>query len=90
MEIKIANHILTDLAQEALEMREEGRDRVDQEAYVREQLTSVYDDRIWELVDSEENEELDDPFTFEDIVYELTDDIMSRVEYYEDNIRQAE
>jgi hypothetical protein len=26
MEIKIANHILTDLAQEALEMREEGRD----------------------------------------------------------------
>jgi hypothetical protein len=90
MEIKIANHILTDLAQEALEMREEGRDRVDQEAYVRDQLTSVYDDRIWELVDSEENEELDDPFTFEDIVYELTDDIMSRVEYYEDNIRQAE
>jgi hypothetical protein len=90
MEIKIANHILTDLAQEALEMREEGRDRVDQEAYIREQLTSVYDDRIWELVDSEENEELDDPFTFEDIVYELTDDIMSRVEYYEDNIRQAE
>jgi hypothetical protein len=90
MEIKIANHILTDLAQEALEMREEGRDRVDQEAYIRDQLTSVYDDRIWELVDSEENEELDDPFTFEDIVYELTDDIMSRVEYYEDNIRQAE
>lgn len=90
MEIKIANHILTDLAQEALEMREEGRDTVDQEAYVREQLTNVYDDRIWELVDSEENEELDDPYTFDDIVYELTDDIMSRVEYYEDNIRQAE
>jgi hypothetical protein len=90
MEIKIANHILTDLAQEALEMREEGRDTVDQEAYVREQLTNVYDDRIWELVDSEENEELDDPYTFEDIVYELTDDIMSRVEYYEENIRQAE
>jgi hypothetical protein len=90
MEIKIANHILTDLAQEALEMREEGRDTVDQEAYVREQLTSVYDDRIWELVDSEENEELDEPYTFEDIVYELTDDIMSRVEYYEENIRQAE
>jgi hypothetical protein len=89
MEIKIANHILTDLAQEALEMREEGRDTVDQEAYVREQLTSVYDDRIWELVDSEENEELEDPYTFDDIVYELTDDIMSRVEYYEENIRQA-
>jgi hypothetical protein len=89
MEIKIANHILTDLAQEALEMREEGRDTVDQEAYVREQLTNVYDDRIWELVDSEENEELDDPYTFDDIVYELTDDIMSRVEYYEENIRQA-
>jgi hypothetical protein len=89
MEIKIANHILTDLAQEALEMREEGRDTVDQEAYVREQLTNVYDDRIWELVDSEENEELEDPFTFDDIVYELTDDIMSRVEYYEENIRQA-
>jgi hypothetical protein len=90
MEIKIANHILTDLAQEALEMREEGRDTVDQEAYVREQLTNVYDDRIWELVDSEENEELEDPYTFDDIVYELTDDIMSRVEYYEENIRQAE
>lgn len=89
MEIKIANHILTDLAQEALEMREEGRDTVDQEAYVREQLTNVYDDRIWELVDSEENEELDDPYTFDDIVYELTDDIMSRVEYYEENTRQA-
>jgi hypothetical protein len=89
MEIKIANHILTDLAQEALEMREEGRDTVDQEAYVREQLTNVYDDRIWELVDSEENEELEDPYTFDDIVYELTDDIMSRVEYYEENIRQA-
>ncbi|MNP52797.1 hypothetical protein D3C76_1472120 [compost metagenome] len=85
MEITLPTHILTDLAQEALEMREEGRDSVDQEAYVREQLTSVYDDRIWEMVDSEENEELNDPYTFDEVVYELTDDIMSRVDYYESN-----
>lgn len=85
MEIKIASYILTDLAQEALDMREEGYDTIDQEAYVREQLTSVYDDHVWELVDSEENEELSDPYTFEEVVYELTDDIMSRVEYYQSN-----
>lgn len=90
MEIKIASHVTTDLAQETLEMREAGRDTVDQEAYVRGQLTSVYDDHIHQLVDSEENQELADPYTFEEIVYELLDEIMTKVDYYENNIRQGQ
>jgi hypothetical protein len=89
MEIQVKEYVLTDLAQEVLELRDAGHDTVEQEAYVRNQLTSVYDDHVYALVDSEENEELDDPYTFEEIVYELIDDIMTRADYY-DNNRHAE
>jgi len=87
MEITLPAHIITDIAQEALELMEhEGYDTIDTESWVRNQLRGVYDDRIWEMVESEENTlELD----FDDILNDLTDDVMSKVEYYRDNIRQG-
>jgi hypothetical protein len=74
----IAEYVITELAMEVMEMKDSGRDTTDQEAYVREQLTSVYDDHIWEAVEEHELE-------FEDVVYDLLDEVMMKAEYYDNN-----
>jgi hypothetical protein len=84
MEITLKNSIMIDLSQQYCELLEEGNSNEQAYDIIKEITRNEYDGEIWELVDDEENTlDLD----FDDILYDLMDDIKSRGNYYFENIQ---
>jgi hypothetical protein len=84
MEITLKNSIMVDLGQEFCELLQEGYSNEQANDIMREKLRNEYDGEIWELVENEENTlDLD----FDDILFDLMDDIDSRGNYYFENIQ---
>jgi hypothetical protein len=63
---------IAELAIDLMDLRDETPDRLEAYSIMKERVREVYEDKIWEAVDSEENGlDLD----FDDILSDLMDDI---------------
>jgi hypothetical protein len=84
MELK--RHIMTDLGQEYCELLEGHELNENVREIMTEKIRNSYDGEIWELVDSEENE---DEFDFDDILYEIMIEVEALGNYYYENNQEA-
>jgi hypothetical protein len=85
MELK--RHIMVDLGQEYCELLEAGELNENVLEIMKEQIRNDYDGDIWEMVDSEENE---DDLEFDDILYEIVTEVESLGNYYYENNQKGE
>lgn len=86
MELELKRHIMVDLGQEYCEELEAGELNENVYAIMKEKVRNEYDSEIWEMVDSEENE---DEFEFDDILYEIMVEVESLGNYYFENNQEA-
>ena len=86
MEYTLATHIMVDLGQDYCEMLQEGELREHAESMIRERVINNFDGEIWELVEDEENES---ELEFYEVVDEVVMDIVSKGEYYFENIQNG-
>jgi hypothetical protein len=68
MNFELERNIMIDLGLEYCELLEEGHLHEHAKEIMQERVRSGYDGDIWEMVDSEDNEE---EFEFDDFMYEI-------------------
>lgn len=86
MELELKRHIMIDLGQEYYEELEAGELNEHVYGIIKEKVRNEYDSEIWEMVDSEENE---DEFEFDDILYEIMVEVETLGNYYFENNQEA-
>jgi hypothetical protein len=87
MELELKRHIMTDLGQEYCELLEGHELNEHVYGIMKEKVRNEYDSEIWEMVDSEENE---DEFDFDDILYEIMIEVETLGNYYFENNQKGD